>query len=341
MNDNIEMNQIIEVDYVRPKFWARILANLVDILICAFMSFTLFLGAKEIVQSNNSYKKMAQLIDDYNIASGLYIKNDNDEIVTYTSYIEGLTNINWPTKINRLKEQITFFINYIGEFDINSIAEVNKSYDEVRLDLKGSDEGNHPYFIKDSSGIVIENTNSDGELYYTNAQYFEAFYEPFFKNYLSVYLFKYAPNYASTTKTMNNLIIFLEIPVGLFLGLVITYYIFPLIFRRGKQTVGSKMFHIGYVDYRYLSPTFWRETVKFLIFLLEVILSIFTFGIPLLISFTLMALSKKKQGFPDYMTGIEAVNTNKQKIYYDKVEILIDRAKTNKKPIDFKPIQKE
>ncbi len=341
MNDNIEMNQIIEVDYVRPKFWARILANLVDILICAFMSFTLFLGTKEIVQSNNSYKKMAQLIDDYNIASGLYIKNDNDEIVTYTSYIEGLTNINWPTKINRLKEQITFFINYIGEFDTNSIAEVNKSYDEVRLDLKGSDEGKHPYFIKDSSGLVIENTNSDGELYYTNAQYFEAFYEPFFKNYLSVYLFKYAPNYASTTKTMNNLIIFLEIPVGLFLGLVITYYIFPLIFRRGKQTVGSKMFHIGYVDYRYLSPTFWRETVKFLIFLLEVILSIFTFGIPLLISFTLMALSKKKQGFPDYMTGIEAVNTNKQKIYYDKVEILIDRAKTNKKPIDFKPIQKE
>ena len=211
----------------------------------------------------------------------------------------------------------------------------------MRLDLKGSDEGKHPYFIKDSSGLVIENTNSDGELYYTNAQYFEAFYEPFFKNYLSVYLFKYAPNYASTTKTMNNLIIFLEIPVGLFLGLVITYYIFPLIFRRGKQTVGSKMFHIGYVDYRYLSPTFWRETVKFLIFLLEVILSIFTFGIPLLISFTLMALSKKKQGFPDYMTGIEAVNTNKQKIYYDKVEILIDRAKTNKKPIDFKPIQKE
>lgn len=341
MNDNIEMNQIIEVDYVRPKFWARILANLVDILICAFMSFTLFLGTKEIVQSNNSYKKMAQLIDDYNIASGLYIKNDNDEIVTYTSYIEGLTNINWPTKINRLKEQITFFINYIGEFDTNSLAEVNKSYDEVRLDLKGSDEGKHPYFIKDSSGLVIENTNSDGELYYTNAQYFEAFYEPFFKNYLSVYLFKYAPNYASTTKTMNNLIIFLEIPVGLFLGLVITYYIFPLIFRRGKQTVGSKMFHIGYVDYRYLSPTFWRETVKFLIFLLEVILSIFTFGIPLLISFTLMALSKKKQGFPDYMTGIEAVNTNKQKIYYDKVEILIDRAKTNKKPIDFKPIQKE
>ena len=341
MNDNIEMNQIIEVDYVRPKFWARILANLVDILICAFMSFTLFLGTKEIVQSNNSYKKMALLIDDYNIASGLYIKNDNDEIVTYTSYIEGLTNINWPTKINRLKEQITFFINYIGEFDTNSLAEVNKSYDEVRLDLKGSDEGKHPYFIKDSSGLVIENTNSDGELYYTNAQYFEAFYEPFFKNYLSVYLFKYAPNYASTTKTMNNLIIFLEIPVGLFLGLVITYYIFPLIFRRGKQTVGSKMFHIGYVDYRYLSPTFWRETVKFLIFLLEVILSIFTFGIPLLISFTLMALSKKKQGFPDYMTGIEAVNTNKQKIYYDKVEILIDRAKTNKKPIDFKPIQKE
>lgn len=341
MNDNIETNQIIEVDYERPKFWARILANLVDILLCAFIFFTLFLATKEIVESNNSYKKMSQTIEDYNIASGLYIKNDNDEVVTYPSYIEGLTNITWPTKINRLKEQITYFINYVGEFDESSIAEVNKSYDEVRLDLKGSDEGKHPYFIKDDLGEVIENTDSSGELYYTNSQYFEAFYEPFFKNYLSVYLFKYAPNYASITKTMNNLTIFLEIPVGLFLGLVITYYIFPLIFRRGKQTVGNRMFHIGFVDYQYLSPTFWRETVKFLIFLLEVILSIFTFGVPLLISFTLMALSKKKQGFPDYMTGIEAVDTNKQKIYYDKVEILIDRAKTNKKPIQFEPIQKD
>ena len=63
-------------------------------------------------------------------------------------------------------------------------------------------------------------------------------------------------------------------------------------------------------------------TLRFVIFFfLEILLSLVTFGVPLFVSFSLMAFSKKKQTFHDYMLGIEEVDVESSKIYYSKDEI--------------------
>ena len=70
-----------------------------------------------------------------------------------------------------------------------------------------------------------------------------------------------------------------------------------------------------------IAPSFWRFTARFAIFFFgELILSLFTFGIPYIISFSIMAFSKDKQGFPDYMLRLHEVDTSKANIYMDYVE---------------------
>ena len=87
------------------------------------------------------------------------------------------------------------------------------------------------------------------------------------------------------------------------------------------MTLGKALYHIGLIDDRMLSPSFGRFTARFAIFFFgELILSLFSFGIPYIVSFTMMAFSKRKQGFPDYMLHLYEIDTTKANIYMDYVE---------------------
>lgn len=334
--EDLERVEIIEVEYQRPKFWRRVVANLFDLILTFFVFMTLFVSIKEIVNSTSSYKKMKSTIDTLNLESGLYVKDSDRAIVTITNYITNDKGYTWQYKTHKwVVKVIDNFIGYVGTFDAEYSKVVQEDYDKARLETKGNDSASHPYFIKNEEGEIVINTSQSGTQYYADKVIFEQFYEPYIKNTLSVYQIKYVPNYGAYTRTMNRLTILLEIPLSLFLSILLMYYIVPLILRRGRQTIGNKSLQIGFVDQHYLSPSLGRFTVKFLLFLLEITFSIFSFGLPFLISITMMATTKNKQGFSDYMTGLQAVDTNKQKIFFDKTEVLISKAKTNKSPIDF------
>jgi hypothetical protein len=49
-----------------------------------------------------------------------------------------------------------------------------------------------------------------------------------------------------------------------------------------------------------------------------------------------MAFSKNKQGFPDYMLGIQEVDTSNNKIYKSLEEISLEQVTKTKKPVDFR-----
>ena len=155
------------------------------------------------------------------------------------------------------------------------------------------------------------------------------------------YLITMFPDYAESMKKMSNALFFIEIPVSLTLSCFLVYFVPGLFFRRGRQTLGKALFRVGLVDKNITSPRIGRYTARFFIFYGEIVLSLFTFALPLLISFSLMAFSKNKQGFPDYMLQLTEVDTSKAKIYLDKYDALVDVAKQNKEPIDFKLINKE
>ena len=108
------------------------------------------------------------------------------------------------------------------------------------------------------------------------------------------------------------------------------------------QTFGKAMYHIGLVDANIFSPSFARFSARFGIFLgAELILSLVTFGIPFLISFSMMAFSRRHQGFPDYMLGLTEIDASKNRIYLDKVDIELTHNPPHKDPPDFNLIHKE
>ena len=86
-----------------------------------------------------------------------------------------------------------------------------------------------------------------------------------------------------------------------------------------------------------LSVSAKQYTLRFLIFIfLEVLLSLVTLGIPIIISFSMMVFSKKKQSFHDYMLGIEEVDVENSKIYKSYDEIYLKPAEVEFK--DFNSI---
>ena len=126
------------------------------------------------------------------------------------------------------------------------------------------------------------------------------------------------------------------LPAYLITGILV-YYVPTLFFVRGRRTLGKALYQIGLVDSRVLNPTVARATARFAIFYLaELCLSLATFGIPYLISFSLMVFSKRRQGFPDYMLGLTEIDMSRTKIYKTMGEAEMDKINTYKEPVDFK-----
>ena len=51
-----ENNEVLRVEYTKPKFWHRCMANFVDFFIMLLTFLGLFIGTRAIVQATPSYK---------------------------------------------------------------------------------------------------------------------------------------------------------------------------------------------------------------------------------------------------------------------------------------------
>ena len=335
----IERNEVVNVNYTQPRFWHRVMANFVDFFLMLVMLIAMFIGMRSIVTSTSYYKGVEQKIHDIQLASGLYVKDPNNEsrnidIVYYLSrsYVNQVygnefdgVNKEDPTKepegkIGKIVAAINKLIDYCSDESVaskKSYQELVGYYNQMRLDAVTSD-GIH-YFVKDGDNIIPNETLAGSAdkraLYYNNV------YVPIVEKRCLPFLTANVSECRKAYRVQFNFLVFLELPISYVVAAVLVYYVPPLFFRRGRKTLGKALYRIGLVDERILSPSFGRFTSRFLIFLFgELILSLFTFGIPYIVSFSLMAFSKKKQGFPDYMLRLYEIDTSKANIYMDYVE---------------------
>lgn len=330
---NTSESSQIEISYTRPKFWHRVIANLIDILLFALMFFILFISVRAIVQTTSEYKKNNDLLIQIRLDSGLYIDSSTmgiTDVITYNSRLDFAGSV----RVNNAKEAIDSFLSYAEEVcDEEKALEIINSYDQCRLDNRFVDKLGQPYFIEDEDGTVIKNPNCSA----TNQQYFDNFYTYYIDEVLQGYLVTAIPHYLECTRFMSDMLIYIELPISYLLAGILIYYVPTFIFRRGRKTFGKAIYHIGLIDSRYLNPTQARSFSRFAIFYFsELILSLFTLGIPYIISFSMMAFSKTKQGFPDYLLGLYEIDTSKNNIYNSYAEIEISKLDNSKKPIDFK-----
>ena len=355
VKETTENNDSLDIVYTRPKFMHRILANLVDIFIFIVLTFSLFLGARGIIQNVPYYKGVQNRIFEMQLESGIfwtaYDKDGKGTIVSMSKYLDNYFGESYPygkevdhkyTNADKEYEPVGkngWAVRAINTFlafsEKNSNPERHQEllqyYDSYRLEARLNDA---PLFIKDGDNIVA---NQEVLGVGTNwKEYSNKVFIPFIDDRCMAYLASNVTEYKKLNRIDFNFLIFLEIPLAYSLAAFLTFFVPPLFFRRGRQTLGKALYHIGLIDSRILSPTFPRFLARFAIFFFgELVLSLFSFGLPYIISFSLMVFSKNKQGFPDYMLRLYEVDTSKANIYLNYVEAQL-KNELHGEAVDFK-----
>ena len=334
-----------EINYVPAKLTRRVFANLLDILIFALLLVSLFSLARLIVSNTEVYKNNFNEMVNIKVDSGLYVKEEDGKTVTdIISYLNNDSNQTAGSKTKRARKAIETFFTYTksfvdsGEISQNQYDIITEDYSTFMLSEKMVYEGEKMFILDEEKGI-IENPDLTGEasnLSNIHSYYFDNAYKPYIDKHLQGYLITTIPHYYELNEYVALTLIFAEIlPAYLVSGLLV--YLLPIfIFKHGRMTWGKAVYRIALLDKRILSPKIGRSLARFAIFYFGIlILSLFSFGIPMIISFSLMVFSKNKQGFPDYMLRLTEVDAKRTKIYLSFQEVELEKTSPYKKPIDF------
>ena len=339
--------EVVTVNYTRPKLFHRLLANLVDIFIMLVLFIGLFIGVRAIVQNTGDYEAQMAKQRVLQQESGLYVQNPGNDVsgdlVDIIYYLDTYKSVygkefngesssgGEPVGKNGLAiRAINQFIAFTKE---NASSERYNDllvyYNSARLEPTLN--GIH-YFEKSGDEIVptslADNTNN-------LSKYYDKIFKPFIEKKCIPFLTANIPAYHEITVMEYKYLLMIELPISYLVAGFLTFFVPPLFFRRGRKTLGKALYHVGLIDERMLSPTLPRFLARFAIFyFLELLISLFSFGIPYIISFSMMVFTKNKQGFPDYMTKLYEVDTSKANIYMDYVEAQL-KNKLHGKPIDF------
>ncbi len=177
------------------------------------------------------------------------------------------------------------------------------------------DERGEPYWEKNSSGDIVKKESVSDEK-------MNAFYITALNDYAYSYM-NLNDEYLASSRTIAYSW-FYGLPLILNLDLLIFGLMIPLCLKRGKKTLGKLIFGLAVVDVHALSPQWWHYLLRFLFLLLiEIDLSIVTFGIPLIVSFTMMVFSKRGQSFHDYVANTYVVDVKNQKVYLSEEEFVL------------------
>lgn len=328
----------ININYVRPIFHRRVLANMIDFFIFAFLWLISFTIAGNIAKSTNSYKEKQNYINTIHLNSDLYKIDNTGKIYSAISYYNHYQLNTTTQEKNKLREHIDNFIVFISnEYGEESKEEIQKMYDDFRLNDNMKEDG-IPYFII-SDNKIIENTNSENNNI-TPTDYVNI-YTNFIDNTCNGYLLSIDKTLYEYTSFLSKTIIFLELIPAFFFSGILTWLVPPLVFKRGRKTIGKLIYKISAVNSKYLNLSIGKTIARFSIFFFGIItLSFVTLGVPMIISFSMMAFSKQKQSFPDYMLGIYEVNTSEDKVYFSKEEIISEYLNKDNSAEEFKMIDR-
>ena len=308
-----------EIEYYRPKFTRKLAASFMDAFIFSLLSLLFVVISKAIGDVTPTYKQNSSELDTIKLDSGLFLE-DNDGLVRDVVTIYNLdTETNSSVVEKEVVNSINNFFTYVDNNLSHELYEsMIKEFDELRLDQKliYSYEGNTYKLFIQKDGKVVKNN----EVVIPSKSYIS-----FYKNYIDNYALGYFHSKIDRVVTLEkyfSYVMAIEVIVGVLVGSIINYYVFPLIFRRNRYTLGRLTYKIGLVNKDVLHVSFGQFTLRFLIiFFLEIALSFVTFGIPIIFSFTMSLVTKKKQYFHDYLLGIEEVDLQDNQVYYSKDEV--------------------
>ena len=248
-----------------------------------------------IVVATTSYTQITEEYKKVMLDSNLYILDDGSYLEIIDTYDEEKqTERNFYNYID--SKLVKFYEKYNNE-NIN-ISTYNNAKDETNL-------FNNDYTIKDDASLNELKT-------FLEKEYNEAL--RLFNNYDDKYMD------LARDITMYSVAIMIG---ALIISTIILYLIIPLFMKNG-ETLGKKLFSIGLASAKDgFKVKRSQIIIRFLVFLLlELLLSVFTFGLPLIISFSMLVFNKNGYSLHDYLAATVCIDRKNTIIYKDYDEFI-------------------
>ncbi len=302
MNEEVKKTELV---YTKAKLRKRIGASFIDIFLIFFLTFVGFSITNMVIPYFPFYNDLLNERDQIYEDSYLY----KDQVLI-SEYIQ--SNEEFETteeKKEYLREHIDLFY-YQSRF-IDDKDKIKEEYAKRKLDYTLNDLY---LFEENENGDVVEKS--------VNPSYLVTFYTEEIENYALMNLFN-DETYILNTQSIY-LISILNIFIWFILMSFVFLYVFPaFIFKRGRKTIGMKIFKIGFIGVNALNVSVQRYSSRYVFTILVMyILDIFAFLIPLFVSLGMMYFSKREQNLIDYLFNTYVVDTTNDEIYLNYGEYL-------------------
>lgn len=308
-----------EIEYFKAPFGKRMISIIIEILLLAFTSFGFLFATRLIAEQSSSYQNSFQTFVEISKQSQLYVCDASTEnnLVPLTEYYEKKTfeeqNSILEERLSSFYKMSLFFSEDPSSTDYGPNIFLNQKIGDNRI---GKEDGIYYFISNDESEIKSNPSFSEEEMN---------------KFYLSAYdkAISYLNNNDEYVLARNVVTIYINIiviPVSIILAFFLLEVLFPLVFgRRGKQNIGMKIMKLSLLSANGLSLKAGRFFARQMIQLfLEILLSMVSFGIPLIVSFSMMLFRKDGESLHDYLVGAYMVDSADQSVYvsYSEMERL-------------------
>lgn len=307
-----ENNTVLE--YSKARIYQRVFSFFIDLFLAVLLGMIINSLCGLVTSVVPKYQEVLQERIELQDQSGLFDENQK----LWTLSLEG-SDMTIQEKKELLSTRLDEFYHNDVFFEDDTFYQSYQKRKSEAVNEKGE------LLFELISGSYVEKDFSD-DVYYS-------FYQKEFENYASAAL-----SHNVRFADLSNLIVrisVIEIVLSMSVGFALSFVIMPLILKRGRKTIGMYLFKISLVGGDALNVR-----GKILLFrnvfllLIGYWLTIFTFGIPWLVSLTMMTFSKTGQDFFDYMSGTYVVSTKDKDIYLDYAEYLARTEESKKASIE-------
>ena len=307
-----ENNTVLE--YSKARIYQRVFSFFIDLFLAVLLGMIINSLCGLVTSVVPKYQEVLQERIVLQDQSGLFDENQK----LWTLSLEG-SDMTIQEKKELLSTRLDEFYHNDVFFEDDTFYQSYQKRKSEAVNEKGE------LLFELISGSYVEKDFSD-DVYYS-------FYQKEFENYASAAL-----SHNVRFADLSNLIVrisVIEIVLSMSVGFALSFVIMPLILKRGRKTIGMYLFKISLVGGDALNVR--GKTLLFrnvLLLLIGYWLTIFTFGIPWLVSLTMMTFSKTGQDFFDYMSGTYVVSTKDKDIYLDYAEYLARTEESKKASIE-------
>ena len=313
-SENAIVQEKQEVEYPMAPLHKRWFAVLIDIVITLTVGLLLYGLMALVTNQVPSYQAVVEERDELQKDNALYV--DGQQILVY-DFTEA-----------SVEEKKAIFHDAIEDFYHDERYFKDLSFYQEYQGRKKEAQFQGEY-------IFAENKVEKGiyeETFFSAQIYYDFYYSEIEKHCMGFLTNNEA--YERTTFVIFNTFI-----IELFLSTSVSFLLFfvgmPLIFKRGRKTLGMFMFKISLIGPDAINVKGVRLLSRFLwLYFVGFVLDVFTVFIPLAVSITMMHLSKAHQSFFDYMSNTYMVDTSKKDVYLSEEEYYSRKAMREESSIE-------